>query len=193
LFGKLIGRTPKVIDQDEYRRFAVFVPVLPESNSLLFEVRADRLKRQPGEICFPGGLIETGETPAEAAARELGEELLVPPENCEILAPLDILMDLRNSMIYPHIGYLHNYNGKFCQEEVKEVFSVPVDFFMKNKPQVFYNNVIVKTSEDFPYHLIGGENYDWHSGTYPVFFYSYNDKIIWGLTARIVNNLTTLL
>ena len=193
MFSKLIGRTPKILDQDESRRFAIFVPVLPESNSLLFEIRSDNLKRQPGEICFPGGLIEAGETPAEAAIRELREELLIPPENSEILAPLDILIDLHGSMIYPHLGYLHNYDGNFCQDEVKEVFSVPIDFFMQNEPQVFYNKIFVKTSEEFPHHLIGGKNYEWHAGTYPVLFYHYNDKIIWGLTARFVNNLTKLL
>jgi len=193
LFSKLVGRTPKILDQDEYRRFAVFVPVLPETNSLLFEVRADSLKRQPGEICFPGGMIEAGETPTEAAIRELGEELLVPPEDCEILAPLDILIDLQGSIIYPHIGYLRNYDGRFCQDEVKEVFSVPIDFFMDSKPLVFYNKIYVRTSEDFPHHLIGGERYDWHAGTYPVLIYKYNDKIIWGMTARFVSNLTALL
>jgi len=193
LFGKLIGRTPKLLDQEKYRRYAVFVPVLPESNSLLFEVRSDRLKRQPGEICFPGGLIEDGETPAEAAARELREELLVPHKNYEILAPLDILPDFHGSMIYPYIGYLHNYDGMFCQDEVKEVFSVPVDFFMKNEPQVFFNKIFVRTSEDFPHHLIGGENYEWHAGAHPVLFYTYEDKVIWGLTARFVKNLITLL
>ena len=45
---------------------------------LLFEVRADTLDRQPGEVCFPGGHMESGETPAACALRETEEELSIP-------------------------------------------------------------------------------------------------------------------
>ncbi len=63
--------------------FAVIVPVVcaPEGPYLLVEVRANGIP-QAGDPCFPGGRIEPGETPAEAASREMAEELAVcvPPE-----------------------------------------------------------------------------------------------------------------
>ena len=45
--------------------YAVLVPLVRRRGAahLLFEVRADTLNRQPGEVCFPGGRIEAGEPP----------------------------------------------------------------------------------------------------------------------------------
>ena len=56
--------------------YSVLMPFVTTENgdTLLLEVRSDSVK-QPGEICFPGGRIETGETPAETAVRETCEEL----------------------------------------------------------------------------------------------------------------------
>ena len=76
--------------------FAVLVPLVYEKGepSLLFEVRADTLNRQPGEVCFPGGRMEGGETPLQCALRETEEELSLPaasihpaPRCCGLLAP----------------------------------------------------------------------------------------------------------
>ena len=57
MFETLKGRIPKSIDEDEYRKFAVMVALLKQEDGLhvVFEKRAGGLKRQPGEICLPGG------------------------------------------------------------------------------------------------------------------------------------------
>lgn len=56
--------------------YSVLMPFVTTENgdALLLEIRSDNVK-QPGEICFPGGRIESGETPAETAVRETCEEL----------------------------------------------------------------------------------------------------------------------
>ena len=178
--------------QDDLKCYAVIAPVIAASNSLLFEVRADGLKRQPGEICFPGGRVEPAETPAEAASRELSEELLFPASDIELIAPLDILLTPYNSMIIPYLGYLNNYGWTFNSDEVKEVFDVPFDFFLQNDPEIYDNLLSVRPCPEFPHALVGREDYRWGSGTYPVPFYCYRDKVIWGLTARIVHNLVLI-
>ena len=68
------GHTPKL--QDVNREYAVLVPLAqrPEGLCLLYEVRADTLGRQPGEVCFPGGRMEAGEDPVACALRETWEE-----------------------------------------------------------------------------------------------------------------------
>ena len=77
--------------QDMGAEYAVLVPLVEgeEGLELLFEVRAATLSRQPGEVCFPGGRMERGETPAACALRESWEELAIPPARVELLAELD--------------------------------------------------------------------------------------------------------
>ena len=72
------NRTPAVTGEHSVRNSAVMIPVMetPEGLHLLFEVRSEKLEHQPGDICFPGGGIEEGETPEEAALRELTERCL---------------------------------------------------------------------------------------------------------------------
>ena len=63
MFDALKKREPKLIDMELYHRSAVVVPLVEKNGDyqVLFEVRSKGLKRQPGEICFPGGGCETGE------------------------------------------------------------------------------------------------------------------------------------
>ena len=65
---------------------AVLIPVIMKADGyhILYEVRAAKLRTQPGEICFPGGRIEPGEDPGEAAVREAMEELLIRRDQIEI-------------------------------------------------------------------------------------------------------------
>ena len=63
-------RTPGIIGIDSYKKFAVLMPVISSENGLavVFEVRAAKLKSQPGEVCFPGGSLEPGESEAGGGA-----------------------------------------------------------------------------------------------------------------------------
>ena len=59
-------------------------------SQVLFEVRSATLRRQPGEVCFPGAAISRGEEPTACALRETWEGALgIPPEGVEVLAPLE--------------------------------------------------------------------------------------------------------
>ena len=192
MFEKMMNRTPKIIETKKYKSFSVVAPFLTESASFLFEIRSNKLRTQPGEICFPGGSIGPEETPEAAGVRELAEELLISQRDVELVAPLDILLKPYDTMIYPYIGHLHNYRGTFSQDEVREIFTIPFEFFLLNEPAVYHNEISVKPSHDFPHALIGGEDYPWRTGSYPVLFYHYQDKVIWGITAQIVHNIVEL-
>lgn len=193
MFEALSGRTPGYLDGKLYKRYAVIAPFLPDTQEFLFEVRAATLSRQPGEICFPGGRLETGETPLEAALRETEEELLVSRSAIRVVAPLDIYTAPYHMVVHPFLGELRGYEGSFGPDEVAQVFTVPFDFFLNTEPQVYYNEVAVTPkTDDFPYHLLGQEPYPWRKSVYPLYFYEYGDRVIWGMTARIVRNIVEL-
>ena len=71
--------------------YAVLVPVAEtaEGLSLLYEVRSPALHHHSGEVCFPGGRMEPGETPEHCALRETWEELGIPPEDIRLLGRAD--------------------------------------------------------------------------------------------------------
>ena len=83
---KLAEHRPSL--QQARGEFAVLVPLVegPEGLSLLYEVRPAKLHHHSGEVCFPGGRMEPGETPRQCALRETREELGIPAERIELLA-----------------------------------------------------------------------------------------------------------
>lgn len=193
MFEKLRGRTPGFLDLDDRKQYAVIAPFLPEREALLLEVRSSRLNRQPGEICFPGGRLEPGETPLEAALRETAEELLIDRGQIEVVAPLDRLLSLDRSLVSPFLALLHGYEGTCNRDEVEEVFTVPFRFFVDNPPKVYHNRILNRPEEpEEMRRLLGVEDYPWRTGRHPVLFYQYENRVIWGMTARFICNLVEL-
>ncbi len=185
--------------EGEYKTFSVLVPLIEVNNDLhlLFEIRSENLNTQPGEICFPGGKIETGETPVKCAIRETCEELNISTNSINIFGALDFLVLPYNLILYPFLGSLGNMpidSIDYSRDEVSGVFSVPLTFFIENPPKCHPIELKTLTDENFPYHLLeNGEDYDWRSGKYPVYFYLYNEHVIWGMTARIIKNFIDII
>ena len=187
------GHTPKL--QDINREYAVLVPLAqrPEGLCLLYEVRADTLGRQPGEVCFPGGRMEAGEDPAACALRETWEELAIPPERIQVVAQLDFLTHQGGFAMYPVLGILSPEGVEQLRPspaEVKETFWVPVDWLRAHPPAVYTYKLIPDVKDDFPYDRIGfSQGYRWRGGHVDVPIYDWPGHPIWGLTGRITRRL----
>ena len=66
--------------QPDGRFHGVVVAIWRESDGKLLLVRRSRHVKAPLRVCFPGGGVEKGETLAQAAVREMKEELGVAVE-----------------------------------------------------------------------------------------------------------------
>lgn len=187
------GHVPKL--QEATGEYAVLVPLVegPEGLSLLFEVRADTLGRQPGEVCFPGGRMEPGEGPEACALRETWEELGIPRSAVEVVAQLDFLAHQGGFVLYPVLGIVDPAALAAMAPgpaEVKETFLVPVDWLRAHPPEEHVYDLVPQVGEDFPYERIGfPQGYRWRKGRVTVPIYRWAGHPIWGLTGRIVKHL----
>lgn len=180
-------------------KYAVFIPLIEIDNKLeiLYELRAKDLSTQPGEISFPGGAVEKGESYQEAAIRETMEELNIKRDNINLIGELDFSVTYDNTTIYCFLGTIIGLNVAEIlanKDEVDHIFTVPLDFFLEEEPDIYYLNLRTDISEEFPYNLIpNGRDYNWRKGKHTVMFYHYQDYIIWGFTAKMTKELIDII
>jgi peroxisomal coenzyme A diphosphatase NUDT7 len=198
IIDKLSNRTPTLLGQEQFSRFAVLLPLIEKDDEfhVLFEVRAFHLNRQPGEICFPGGKIDENDKNAqEAAIRETVEELGIEKANITNIFPLNYIVSPFDTIIYPFVATIsHPHKIKPNKEEVAEIFTVPLSFFQQTEPEVYHVHFKVEPEANFPFDKIpNGENYNWRARKMDEHFYYYENKVIWGLTARIIYHFIELI
>jgi 8-oxo-dGTP pyrophosphatase MutT (NUDIX family) len=112
------------------RTSAVLVPLFEEAGQarLVFIRRSDRVGTHRGDVAFPGGVIDPGETPPAAALREAYEEVGILPADVEVIGRLhDFPATGSGFHITPVVGitairpdYVVNV------EEIDGVFDVPL-------------------------------------------------------------------
>lgn len=189
--GKLSKKQPLFIGEDTAFRSAVVVPLVEVSGHthVLFEVRSLTMRKQPGDISFPGGKIDpTDKNPEEAALRELYEELSVPPSSAHVLSELSPLIISPGFVIYPFVAKVDMREvNTLNRDEVHEVFTVPLDWLLNCEPELHHVFMKPTPSDGFPYEkIMNGEDYEWRARAIDEWFFEYNGYVIWGLTARIL-------
>ncbi len=188
------GRKGKIMG--DFSKSAVAIPLCEEEKRLdiIFEVRALNLKHQPGDICFPGGKMEKGETPQDTAVRETMEELNLKREDVEVIGEMDYVVTPYNFIMYPFVCKVSKKNIIPSKSEVDHIFKVPLEFFMENTPLVYEMPVVSKPGKKFPYKLVvNGKNYKFRSGKITEYFYQYREYVIWGFTAYIVKKFADMI
>lgn len=182
------------IGEDTAFRSAVLIPLVQVDKEwhILFEVRSFKMRKQPGDISFPGGRIDsTDSSPLAAALRETYEELGVDTKKVNIIGELSPYVSSPTFVVYPFVAtidynqLIHSYN----KEEVEEVFTVPVKWLLNYEPYMHLVSVQPMPSPDFPFEkIMNGKQYEWRARVMEEWFYDYDKYTIWGLTARILKH-----
>ena len=186
---KFSGHVPTL--QAVRGRYAVLVPLVETKDglSLLYEVRSGSLRHHTGEVCFPGGKMEPGETPIQCALRETCEELAIPPESVEILGELDFLYLRSDGLMYPILAKVDAsaLSAIRCNPgEVETWFTVPLSWLESHPPKLYHYRLQPQIGPDFPYEAVGADpSYPWSAGRMEVPVYEGLPHPLWGLTGRI--------
>jgi len=197
VIDRIKGRVPHPLDVN--MEYSVVLPLINIEGSweLIYEVRSNELERQPGEISFPGGKVEEGESYKEAAIRETVEELNIEKDSIKIIGELDYLVTRDNTVIHAFAAIIENVHIEDInpnKDEVNHIFTVPIDFFINNEPKLYYIDLQPVINDDFPYNLIpDGKSYKWRMGKHSVHFYEYRGYVIWGYTAKITKNFIDII
>ncbi|WP_054711673.1 CoA pyrophosphatase [Bacillus sp. JCM 19041] len=127
--GKLMKqKTNKLNNKDA----AVLLPLvlIEQELHVLFQVRALTLNAQPGETCFPGGRIDSGDDSPEAAAvREFTEEFGIAGSLVSVLAPLPTIEAPRRGLIH-HMLRIYVHLTIFSLIRMKLTIGLPFLFLI---------------------------------------------------------------
>ncbi|MBL0175634.1 MAG: CoA pyrophosphatase [Ignavibacteria bacterium] len=164
------GAAARPVERDGFRHSAVLVPFVCIGGEwhLLFTKRTEDLEHHKGQVSFPGGASETGETPEQTALREAEEEVELAPALVTVLGEIDQMWTPSGYIITPVVGIVARIDDlRPSPSEVARVFTVPVSFFADE------GNAVVKTVH------VNGYVRD-------VYFYTWDGDTIWGATAFII-------
>lgn len=153
---------------------AVLVPIIAHHSepSILLTRRPDTMPDHAGQIAFPGGKIEAGDSgPVGAAVRETQEETGMSPDYMDVLGCLPVHDTATGFSIVPVVAQIRpGFTLAPCEMEVAELFEVPLDFLMDAGN--YSRHRTVWRGKARTYHAV-----------------SYRQYFIWGATAAVLVNL----
>lgn len=152
--------------------------LLDEVNNtkILLTIRSNKLRSHRGQISFPGGKAEKGESPEQTALRETNEEIGLTNSDFKLIGSLSsIYVPPSNSFVTPFIAKLMNNNGfTINPDEVEEIFFTNIDYLCDEENIKHERTTIENKTINIPY-------WDIHP------------KVkLWGATAIILSELCEL-
>ena len=162
------------------RSSAVLIVLADGANGaeVLLTKRSHLLRHHPGEISFPGGRMDPGESPTQAALREAAEEVDLRRSDVRVRGQLSVLSTLvSNSHIVPIVAELAARRRPVLQAlttEVDRIMWVPLAELVR--PDTFRLE-------------------HWQIGAVqrPIHFFDLDDETIWGATGRMLFQLLELI
>ena len=150
----------------------VLVPIvdLAESQSIIFTERRHDLSRHPGEISFPGGRPEEDEDLLSCALRESQEEIALDPEAVEIIGALQPVSTVVTSYkVSPFVGLIQrDPQLEANPAEVEQILTLEIE----------------DLRDGFEMRRLVRQGIPFRTPTYTV-----GDDLVWGATARILQDL----
>jgi 8-oxo-dGTP pyrophosphatase MutT (NUDIX family) len=161
------------------RSSAVLLALFEEAGQarVVLTRRSTRLNNHRGEVSFPGGRVDAGESTVDAALREAREEVALDPAMVRVLAHLHPIVTLASaSLIQPVIGVLPSRPELVgSPAEVERVFDIALADLLA--PGVFHEERWRRPERPSPRSS---------DGSFPLWFFEIEGEMIWGATGRLL-------
>ena len=148
---------------------AVLIPLIRQDDAwhILYTRRTHHVESHKGQVSFPGGGCDEGETsPEETALREAHEEVGIKPSSVRILGRLPNLITITSFRVTPVVGVIAWPTVfRLGEHEVERVFTVPLVWLAD-----------ARNRWEFPF---AGRK---HS---VIAYHPYDGELVWGATARM--------
>ena len=170
---RLAAPPPRRLAASDLRPAAVLVPLYVDAGELwtILTKRADTLPSHRSQIAFPGGGRDFKEDPWGAAVREAHEEIGLEPKTVLRLGELDEGDTPAGFRVIPCVGAVpRTFQAQPNAGEIAEVFSIPLSAF--SNPQLVEERAVKIDGQERMLRI-----------------YHVGGRQIWGLTARILQNL----
>lgn len=166
----LQARVPQIIPGSHFKPAAVLVAIQEREDDdyLVLTKRSEQLNHHRGQVAFPGGRLDRGDSDAlQAALRESREEIGIDPSHVRILGRLDQVTAAYNFVVTPFVGVIPSaYEFRLNPFETEAVFFVPITALLE------------------PRTLTIAERLSTHGE--PIYHFYIDGWDIWGATARII-------
>ncbi len=205
---KIITNDCSIIGKEKFLNSAVIIPIININNNeyILFQKRSATV-RQPGEVSFPGGHINSllDKDYLATAIRETCEELGITKDKINVIGRLGTLVAPMGVIVETFIGYLNINNLEelnIDSNEVERIFILPLEYFVKNDPEEYFTRLELypfaldangERQELLPVNELGlPERYasPWVNCKHRVFVYRTSEEVIWGITAELIYELS---
>ena len=174
---RLQSHTPRRLDVEHSGRAAVLIPILPQGEEFAFLLtqRTDQVETHKGQISFPGGLREdSDQNLLQTALRETWEEIGLARQAVHILGEFDEYLSITGLIVTPFAGWIEGpLKLAPNPDEVDEILKVPFSIFKDSR----YLRVETRVR-------LGVQR--------KVYFYDFQGKEVWGLTAQIIRDFLGL-